>query len=285
MRGVSNVPEISFDTFIIMDRLYGTLDDKIESWHNDLAMIRGCCALQKDRDAARDLLKDRLLVAYDLSAAFAYLHSYKLVYRDIKPENIGFDIRGDVKIFDFGLSKSLEQRDKVEGGYNLTAKTGSIPYMAPEVVFGKPYGQSADVFSFGILLWEILTLNWAFNGYAPQEYFMRVAKNNERLAVPRNAPPMIRTILPEAWDKDPKRRPTMKRMGALIRGELEDISADSEIVNRSQHMMNRSARSIHLRRMLTGSGRPNLSNSRSGRTGRGSYIGGESFDNAEGGPI
>jgi serine/threonine protein kinase len=174
----------------------------------------------------------------------------------------------------------LEDRDKVEGGYNLTAKTGSIPYMAPEVVFGKPYNQSADVFSFGILLWELLTLQWAFNGYLAQEFFIRVAKNNERLLVPRDAPPMIRAILPEAWDKDPKNRPTMKRMGALIRGELEDITADSSVVNRTQHMMNQSARSQHLR-MLNGSGRPNLSmsNSRNGR--RDSFIGGESVDNAD----
>lgn len=188
-----------------------------------------------------------------------------------------------MKIFDFGLCKTLDPREKVHGNfYKLTAKTGSIPYMAPEVVMGKPYNQYADVFSFGILLWEILTLKWAFNGYSPQEYFIRVAKNNERLAVPRNAPPMIRTILPEAWDKDPKCRPSMKRMGALIRGELEDITADAAILNRTQHMMNQSARSQHLRRMLSASnsGKPNLSNSRSGRSRRGSFIGGEIFDNA-----
>lgn len=64
-----------------MDRLYGTLDDKIDSWHHDLTMIQGCCGsiLQKDNEATRDLLKDRLLVAYDLSAAFHYLHSYRYV--------------------------------------------------------------------------------------------------------------------------------------------------------------------------------------------------------------
>lgn len=61
-----------------------------------------------------------------------------MLYRDLKPENVGFDIRGDVKLFDFGLMKGLERRDKVEKGYGykLSAKTGSIPYMAPEIALG-----------------------------------------------------------------------------------------------------------------------------------------------------
>jgi hypothetical protein len=63
----------------IMDRLYGTLDDKIDVWHRDLSMLKGCCGVTKNNPAVRDLLKDRLLVAYDLSAAFHYLHGFRYV--------------------------------------------------------------------------------------------------------------------------------------------------------------------------------------------------------------
>ena len=81
----------------------------------------------------------------------------RLIYRDIKPENIGFDIRGDVKVFDFGLCKNLDRDKKAEGyGYKLTPTTGSIPFMAPEVAKGLPYDTKADVFSFSLLLWGIL---------------------------------------------------------------------------------------------------------------------------------
>ena len=183
----------------------------------------------------------------------------RLLYRDLKPENIGFDIRGDVKLFDFGLCKSLEEHDRAVSssssskgqgaqpyGYNLTAKTGSIPYMAPEVALGKPYALEADVFSFGILLWEILTLNWAFNGFSRRDYFVRVVKENERLNLPPSLPSTIRTVIPEAWDKDPQKRPNIRRISALLRGELEDISVDSSVLNRTFHMVNRSARSQHL---------------------------------------
>ncbi|CAJ1926518.1 unnamed protein product [Cylindrotheca closterium] len=268
MRGTSNTEMMSTETFIVMDRLYGTLNDKIETWHQEMAMLTGCCGINKKHPAFRDSLKARLLVAYDLSVAFAYLHNCRLVYRDIKPENIGFDIRGDVKIFDFGLCRSLEEKDKCKdggSGYKLTAKTGSIPYMAPEVVLNKPYDESADVFSFGILLWELLTLDWAFNGLSTKDFFIQVAKHGQRLPIPKNAPPMTRSIMPEAWHADPSCRPTMRRIGAVIRGELEDIDDAAEVVNRTQHMINRSNHSLQGFSLSRHKRKGSLSNSRKGR--------------------
>jgi serine/threonine protein kinase len=56
-----------------------------------------------------------------------------IIYRDLKPDNVGFDVRGDVKIFDFGLAKEIDPRQMdAEGTYKLTADTGSLRYMAPE---------------------------------------------------------------------------------------------------------------------------------------------------------
>jgi hypothetical protein len=56
----------------------------------------------------------------------------------------------------------------------------------------------------------------------------------------------VRTILVEAWDKDPQKRPSMKRIGTLVRADLQDISEDDNVVNRTEHMMNRSKRSFRL---------------------------------------
>lgn len=79
--------------------------------------------------------------------SFAFLRAYwrenhphpiaiclsSVIYRDLKPDNIGFDVRGDVKIFDLGLAKEIDPKTKLEDGtYNLTADTGSLRYMAPE---------------------------------------------------------------------------------------------------------------------------------------------------------
>lgn len=173
-----NNTRVSRDTFIVMDRLYGTLEDKMEyDWwiankniteaasrkyrisrisSSSGVSSLGCCEFlfgaagtrrmknkAKESNAVMrmranyerertDFLKQRVLVAYDLTAAFEYMHDFRLVYRDIKPQNIGFDIRGDVKVFDFGLMKSMNDNLKAAGeyGYNLTGFTGSIPHVS-----------------------------------------------------------------------------------------------------------------------------------------------------------
>lgn len=169
-----------------------------------------------------------------------------LLYRDLKPENIGFDVRGDVKLFDFGLCKSLESADKVPKGYGykLTAKTGSIPYMAPEIALGKPYDREADVYSFSVLLWELMSVEWAYNGFSARDYFSKVCVQKYRLSIRRSWPSVIRTAIREGWDANPQRRPDMKRVGSLIRRHLEEITSEAAVLNRSHNLSNRSFRSL-----------------------------------------
>ena len=148
-------------------------------------------------------------------------------------------------MFDFGLSRSLEPSFKAKDGYgyHLSGKTGSIPYMAPEIAYGRPYSYEVDVFSFSILLWEIISLEWAFNGFNALSYFLEVCAHNQRLPINRRWPAMVRLIIQEGWDPKPEKRPSMKRIGALLRGELEDLFSDVNMTNRSQYMMNKSTRS------------------------------------------
>jgi serine/threonine protein kinase len=156
-----------------------------------------------------------------------------LVYRDIKKENIGFDVRGDAKIFDFGLSKCLSQdlkaRDPVSGqevyGYKLTPRTGSICTMAPEVASGHPYDEKCDVFSFAILLWEILALE-------------------ERPWVHIKWPAVTKKLLRQAWEGDPERRPDMRKVSAMLRADLNALTEAPEVKDRTVHMLNRSTHSF-----------------------------------------
>ena len=78
MRGYSATPELSMDTFIILDRLYGTLYDKIDEWKSRQKEYQGnCLGCGANLVGQMELLKDRMLVAYDLSAAFTYMHKHK----------------------------------------------------------------------------------------------------------------------------------------------------------------------------------------------------------------
>jgi len=265
----------------------------MEKWAEQNTMLKsdtkcGCASLllgttnPQIQKASTNLLKERLLVSYDLTVAFDYLHSLRLLYRDIKPENVGFDIRGDVKIFDFGLAKSLEKHLKSDKGYgyNLTGFTGSIPYMAPEIALRQPYDKECDVFSFSMLLWEIVSFEFMYPDYTIRDYYVKVCKNNERPPIPtgrRNSgwPAILKSIVEEGWDPNPQKRPSMKRVGQLIRGLLTDLSYDSvggggddSIVNRTQHMMNKSRRSLHGESFgLTGSRNNNNNNNNRGGGG------------------
>ncbi|GKY91120.1 hypothetical protein MPSEU_000084800 [Mayamaea pseudoterrestris] len=258
MRAVAEGDLLQRHFFLIMDRLYDTLDVRIKQWKVRYSRNKGnLFGFGANKEQLYQLTVERLTVAYDLAAALTYMHANQLVYRDLKQQNIGFDIRGDVKIFDFGLSKSisddLKAKDKAGNpnyGYNLTPRTGSIPYMSPEIVERKPYDEKCDVFSFAILFWEMLALRHAFRGYTRGDFLTQVVRQHERPRIGRHWPICAPIVLSEAWHNDPRKRPPMKRVATLIRGDLNELSHDNSVTDRSVHMRNRSAHSAHLRLLL-----------------------------------
>jgi serine/threonine protein kinase len=73
------------------------------------------------------VLIEKLIVAYQIGRAMAYFHQMNIIYRDLKPRNIGFDVRGDVKIFDLGFAKEVPIDEKLpDGTFKLTGKVGSL---------------------------------------------------------------------------------------------------------------------------------------------------------------
>ena len=106
------------------------------------------------------------------------------------------------------------------------------------------YDTKCDVFSYAMLLWEILSLKPAFEGMSPSDFVEKVVVQHERLAVNKHWPPLTRLMIPEAWDNDPTKRPDMKRVAILIRGDLNDMTNDEQVLRRTAHMGQRSEHSF-----------------------------------------
>uniref|UniRef100_A0A7S2H492 Protein kinase domain-containing protein n=1 Tax=Helicotheca tamesis TaxID=374047 RepID=A0A7S2H492_9STRA len=170
--------------FLLIDRLYVTLEQRISTWRDLSAKyngmfyrashdLRGC--------KRRAMLIERLRDAADLADAVRYLHSQKIVYRDLKPDNVGYDSQGVLKLFDFGLAKELKSRRRnCKGTYNLSGNTGSKRYMAPEVALYKPYDERVDAYSFGVVLYEISSMEKPFKDWTAGKHKEEVVEGRFR---------------------------------------------------------------------------------------------------------
>uniref|UniRef100_A0A8C5FLQ9 non-specific serine/threonine protein kinase n=1 Tax=Gadus morhua TaxID=8049 RepID=A0A8C5FLQ9_GADMO len=135
----------------------------------------------------------------ELALALDHLHSLGIIYRDLKPENILLDEDGHIKITDFGLSKEAIENDK--RAYSFC---GTIEYMAPEVVNRRGHTQSADWWSFGVLMFEMLTGSLPFQGKDRKETMALILK--AKLGMPQFLSPEVQSLLRALFKRNPTNR-------------------------------------------------------------------------------
>eukprot|EP00534_Pseudo-nitzschia_fraudulenta_P001648 CAMPEP_0201116278 /NCGR_PEP_ID=MMETSP0850-20130426/612_1 /ASSEMBLY_ACC=CAM_ASM_000622 /TAXON_ID=183588 /ORGANISM="Pseudo-nitzschia fraudulenta, Strain WWA7" /LENGTH=387 /DNA_ID=CAMNT_0047380327 /DNA_START=89 /DNA_END=1252 /DNA_ORIENTATION=+ len=236
MRGMANSDPHESKFFVILDRLLMTLDRKFNFWRHEVGENSGywlgpfgyCCA--KEHFLYKTWL-DRLTASRDIANAIYYLHSKSIVYRDLKPDNLGFDANGVLKLFDFGLAKRIDTADKADDGmYHLTGNTGSLRYMAPEVAKGEPYNQRVDAYSFGMLFWQICSLQTPFAGMSARAHADRVIQRGERPKPDRSWPLAWIDIMKRSWEQDATNRPDFDEIAAFLDNQVEDMEGnDGEI--------------------------------------------------------
>ncbi len=144
-------------------------------------------------ESLRDAIKNnhlgsfqrRLRIDLQVARALDYIHARKIIHRDVKPENIHLDSAARIKLVDFGIAKT-EGMQLTGAGFTM----GTPYYMAPEQVLGKPLTPQADVYAFGILLFELLTGSKAVNGDTVEKIFQQI------LYEPLNLEPLNRLETP-----------------------------------------------------------------------------------------
>jgi len=131
-----------------------------------------------------------------------YLHSKRLIHRDLKSPNILLGGSGQLAISDFGLSRYF-QAAKTE----FTAETGSYRWMAPEVTRHEPYDEKCDVYSYGCLAYEMTSYCVPFQHMSTLEAAFAVASKAARPAIPASCPAQIANLIQECWRQASEARP------------------------------------------------------------------------------
>ena len=272
--------------FLILDRLDGTLSQRIRSWAKQLKALQNqprmfdkilCqrqmeqCQCGSDVGGVQSsstttttttttkpmrhtkaclqsfLFTGRMMVLRDIASALAYLHERGMIYRDLKPDNIGFDLHGNVKLFDFGLARQIPDISKravdafepidaspeslaENAVFDMSKHIGTVRYMAPEVFRREAYNLKADVYSMSLVAWQVMALEKPFGDYCKADFKLFVVSGRERPSIENVMWPFnFRALLLRSWADDVDARPTMKQFHKQIEEELQTLKGDRGI--------------------------------------------------------
>ncbi|MED6146971.1 hypothetical protein PIB30_039746 [Stylosanthes scabra] len=168
--------------------------------------------------------------ALDIARAMDWLHANGIIHRDLKPDNLLLTAnQKSVKLADFGLAREESVTEM------MTAETGTYRWMAPELYSTvtlrqgekKHYNNKVDVYSFGIVLWELLTNRMPFEGMSNLQAAYAAAFKQERPSMPEDISPDLAFIIQSCWVEDPNLRPSFSQIIRMLNAFLFTLSPPS----------------------------------------------------------
>uniref|UniRef100_A0A8C7PH24 Protein kinase domain-containing protein n=1 Tax=Oncorhynchus mykiss TaxID=8022 RepID=A0A8C7PH24_ONCMY len=159
--------------------------------------------------------------AMEIAKGMHYLHSeapVKVIHRDLKSRNVVVTADKVLKICDFGASRFHSHTTHM-------SLVGTFPWMAPEVIQSLPVSETCDTYSYGVVLWEMLTREIPFKGLEGLQVAWLVVEKSERLTIPSSCPTSFAELMRKCWVTEPKERPMFKH----ILTTLESMSNDSKL--------------------------------------------------------
>lgn len=190
---------------------------------------RSCLSLQDLRSVARHIAR-----------GVAYLHAMRIIHRDLKSQNLLLDRPVEdgcpvIKVADFGLSRAFSGIGTVTGSVSMagvmTSETGTYRWMAPEMIRHDPYNEKVDIYSYGIVLWELFSCEIPFQSLSPIQAAYAVADKHLRPSCESDyardviIPPAWQVLMERCWHRSSHARPRMQDVLRIL-DEMESCPSD-----------------------------------------------------------
>jgi len=216
-------------------------------FHPNIVLFMGACTVPghlrivtelMPRGDVETMLKDaninltlytRMKMALDAAFGMTWLHQSnpQIIHRDLKTANLLIDENLTIKVCDFGLSQIKRRDDFLKDGSD--GAKGTPLWMAPEVLMGQQFNEKADVYSFGIVLWELMTRTEPFQEYNSFDTFRKdICLRKVRPPVPADGHPDVASLMKRCWDANPAVRPSFSSIVQEIENTLVDIAIRDE---------------------------------------------------------